>query len=138
MTKRVEGRCLCGAVTFSATPKGGMGACHCEMCRRMSGGVFLAVECEDDLTVEGPLKTFDSSEWAQRQFCSECGSTLFWRPKAGGSTAVSVQAFADPGAFAFESEIFIDAKPISYDFAGDRPRLTEAEVVAQSAPQDGA
>lgn len=136
MSTRLKGRCLCGAVTFTATPKGGMGACHCEMCRRMSGGVFLAVQCEDDVAAEGPVRTYDSSPWAVRQFCGDCGSTLFWRPKAGGSAAVSVQAFEDPGAFVFESEIFIDSKPGNYGFIGDRPRLTEAEVSAQFGTQD--
>lgn len=131
MTERLDGRCLCGAVTFTATPKGGIGACHCQMCRRMSGGVFLAVECETDVAVQGPVKTYESSAWAVRQFCGECGSTLFWRSKAGDAVAASVQAFEDPSAFALETEIYIDAKPSSYEFSGDHPRLTEAEVLAQ-------
>lgn len=132
--QRLAGRCACGAVTFTATPKSGMGACHCETCRRMSGGVFLSVECEDDIEAGGPLMTWDSSEWAFRQFCGTCGSTLFWRMKAGGMTSVSVQAFDDPGAFAFESEIYIDSKPASYAFAGERTRMTKAEVEALYAP----
>lgn len=132
----LSGRCLCGRVTFTAVPKGAMSACHCGMCRRMSGGVFLAVECEGDVAVEGPVKTYDSSAWAVRQFCGECGSTLFWRTKAGDAVSVSIQAFEDPSAFAFESEIYIDAKPSSYAFSGERPRLTEAEVLAQFGGQD--
>ncbi|MNL53295.1 hypothetical protein D3C87_1765290 [compost metagenome] len=49
-------------------------------------------------------------------------------------TIVSVQAFDDPSVFAFEDEIYIDSKPANYDFAGDRPRLTGAEVEALYAP----
>lgn len=132
--QRLPGRCLCGEVRFTVTTKGGgMHACHCELCRRMSGGVFLSVECEDDIEVAGPLKTYESSEWAIRQFCGACGSSLFWKMKAGGMTAVAVQAFDDPAAFALESEIYIDSKPGSYAFAGDRPRLTAAEVEAMFA-----
>ena len=134
---RLAGRCLCGAVTFTATPQGGMHACHCENCRRISGGVSLSVNCGDSLEVVGPVATYDSSEWAERQFCPACGSGLFWRLKAGGMTMVSVQAFDDPGAFGFESEIYIDSKPANYDFAGDRPRLTGAEVEAMYAPDEG-
>lgn len=127
---RLSGRCLCGAVTFTAVPQGGMHACHCESCRRVSGGVSLSTDCGDSVEVSGPLSTYDSSEWAERQFCPSCGAGLFWRLKAGGITMVSVQAFDDPGAFAFENEVYIDSKPGSYAFAGDRPRLTGAEVEA--------
>lgn len=135
----LKGRCLCGAVTFTAAPLGGMHACHCESCRRISGGVSLSVDCGDSVAVEGPLATYESSDWAERQFCSRCGAGLFWRLKAGGMTMVSIQAFEDPGAFVFEDEIYVDHKPRNYAFAGDRPRRTEAEVLAMYASAaDGA
>jgi len=130
---RLNGRCLCGTVTFTAVPQGGMHACHCENCRRISGGVSLSANCGDSVEVSGPLSTYDSSEWAERQFCPTCGAGLFWRLKAGGMTMVSVQAFDDPGSFAFEDEIYVDSKPGNYAFAGDRPRLTGAEVEAMYA-----
>ena len=38
------GRCLCGAVNFTATPNGGMHACHCPTCRRQSGGILFSVD----------------------------------------------------------------------------------------------
>ena len=134
---RLSGRCLCGATTFTAVPQGGMHACHCESCRRTSGGVSLSVNCGDSVEVQGPVATYDSSEWAVREFCGACGSNLFWRLKAGGMTMTSVQAFDDPSAFAFENEIYIDSKPGNYAFAGERPRLTSAEVEAMYAPDEG-
>lgn len=133
---RQRGRCACGAVTFSATLRGGMHACHCETCRRMSGGVFLSVECGDDIDITGPVKTWKSSGWAERLFCGDCGSTLFWRMQAGGMASASVQAFDDPAAFAFDGEIYIDRKPGNYAFAGDRKRMTAAEVEALFPPPD--
>ena len=136
--QRLSGRCLCSTVTFTATPVHGMHACHCESCRRWSGGIYLGVDCGDSVEVANAdaVTTFESSAWASRSFCRACGSTLFWALKAGGMTAVSVQAFDDPSAFAFENEIFIDSKPANYAFAGDRPRLTGAEVFARFADQD--
>ncbi|HAL06855.1 MAG TPA: glutathione-dependent formaldehyde-activating protein [Brevundimonas sp.] len=113
-----------------------MHACHCERCRRTSGGVSLSVDCGDSVEVEGPLAVYDSSDWAERQFCSACGSNLFWRLKAGGMVMVSVQAFDDPSAFAFDSEIYIDAKPGNYAFAGERTRMTGAEVEALYAGEE--
>jgi len=136
--ERLSGRCLCGAVTFTAIPKHSMHACHCESCRRWTGGVYLGVECGDSVEVANPeaVAVYDSSDWATRSFCRTCGSTLFWSLKAGGLTAVSVQAFDDPSAFPFDSEIFIDSKPGNYDFAGDRVRMTGDEVMAQFAGGD--
>ncbi|WP_438851169.1 GFA family protein [Brevundimonas nasdae] len=132
----VAGRCLCGGVRFTATPQGGMHACHCEACRKISGGVSLSVDCGDSVVVEGEVASYASSEWAERQFCPTCGSGLFWRLRAGGMTMVSVQAFDDPGAFVFEDEVCIDRKPGNYAMAGDRPRITEAELMAMYAPSD--
>jgi len=133
---RLSGRCLCGAVTFTAIPKPDMHACHCEYCRRWSGGVFLSIECSD-IEVASPeaVGVFDSSEWAERRFCKTCGSSLFWALKDGSGTAVSVQAFDDPSTFVFADEIFIESKPSNYAFAGDRPRRTGEEVMAQFADQ---
>jgi hypothetical protein len=136
--ERLSGRCLCGAVAFTAIPKHGMHACHCESCRRWTGGVYLGVDCGDSVEVATPgaVAVYDSSEWATRSFCRTCGSTLFWTLKAGGMTAVPVQAFDGPSAFPFDSEIFIDSKPANYAFAGDRMRLTGAEVAAQFLGED--
>lgn len=129
---RKSGRCLCGAVRFTAVAADTMHACHCEICRRQSGGVSLSVDCGDSVVVEdeAALTTFESSDWAVRQFCARCGSNLFWRSKDGAMTMVSVQAFEDPSAFTFADEVCIDAKPSTYAFAGDRPRLTTAELMA--------
>lgn len=133
--ERLSGHCLCGAVTFTAIPKHGMHACHCESCRRWTGGVYLGVDCGDsvEVTNSGAMTVYESSDWATRSFCRSCGSTLFWTLKGGGLTAVSVQAFDDPSVFAFESEIFIESKPGNYEFAGYRVRMTGEEVMAQLA-----
>ena len=40
-TKRIEGKCLCGAVTVSAlVEEPNLRACHCEMCRKHTSGMF--------------------------------------------------------------------------------------------------
>ncbi|WP_306226176.1 GFA family protein [Bosea beijingensis] len=139
--KKLSGGCLCGAVRFTAVPKKAeMDACHCGMCQRWSGGVFMAVSCgEVAVEDESELGTYPSSEWAMRQFCKRCGSSLFWRLREGGDhVAVSFQSFDDKNSFIFLEEIFIDAKPALYDFAGERPRLTGAEVLARfEAQQEG-
>lgn len=139
MADRMKGGCICGAVRFSAVPKGHeMGACHCGLCRRWTGGAgFLGVECGVSVEVEGEpaLGVYKSSEYGERVFCSTCGSTLFWRMQDGSDTVVSSQAFDEPGSFRFASEIFIDEKPDNYAFANDTKKMTSAEFFAAIASQ---
>lgn len=139
--EKLSGGCLCGSVRFTTTPKKPeMDVCHCGMCRKWSGGVFMAVSC-GDVTIEddSQLGSYISSDWAMRQFCRNCGSSLFWRLREGeGHVAVAFQSFDDTGSFTFLEEIFIDEKPALYAFAGERPRLTGAEVMARfEAQQEG-
>lgn len=128
------GQCLCGAVKFTATPsKDEMGVCHCAMCRRWTGGVFTAVSCGDSVKIEDEtsLGVYVSSDWGERCFCKQCGSTLFWRMRDGSNVAVAAQAFDEPGSFAFTSEIFIDEKPSNYEFANNTKQQTGAELFAE-------
>ncbi len=136
----LTGRCLCGAVRFTATPrKPEMDVCHCSMCRTWTGGVFMAVPCGDSVSVENEssLKAFASSQWGERVFCADCGTSLFWRLRDGSETMVSVHAFDDIASFSFTEEIFIDEKPALYDFRNDTRKLTGAEVMAAFAAGQG-
>jgi hypothetical protein len=136
-----SGGCLCGAVRFTATPeKLEMDVCHCGMCRRWSGGVFMAVPCDDVVVADdSQLGSYASSDWGMRQFCRNCGSSLFWRLREGGGhVAVAFQSLDDASSFSFLEEIFIDEKPAHYAFAGERSRLTGADVRARfEAQQEG-
>jgi hypothetical protein len=135
MSRDLHGQCLCGAVEFSATPQAPtMGICHCSMCRRWSGGVFMAVSVGDTLKVSdesGALGRYDSSPWGARCFCKTCGSTLFWQTQDGKMAVVSAQAFDDPSQFELASEIFIDDQPGNYAFANKTTRMTGQEFIAQ-------
>ncbi|HEU4476292.1 MAG TPA: GFA family protein [Methyloceanibacter sp.] len=134
------GRCLCGAVRFTAAPeKAEMAICHCGMCRRWAGGVFMAVDCSQKFEIEDDrhLGLYQSSPWGERGFCKICGSTLFWRARDGSSIHVSAQAFDDPEAFELTQEIFIDEKPANFALANATQKLTGAEVMAMWAPKQG-
>lgn len=132
----MRGGCHCGAVRFTAVPNGGMHACHCPTCRRISGGILFSLDCGTSVTAEGELATYASSEWAVRQFCQACGTGLFWRMNEGGLTMVSAQAFDDPTGFVLDDEVCIEHKPANYALAGDRPRLTTEQLWAQAAPPE--
>ncbi len=135
---RETGTCLCGACRLSAAPKAEAGVCHSGMCRKWTGGMFIAVDSESPATFndDAPLGVYRSSEWGERVFCKTCGSSLVWRSQDGAHHVVSVQVFDDPGRFPVTSEIFIDCKPASYSLAGTHKTMTEAEFMAQFAPKE--
>lgn len=135
-TAALAGHCLCGAVRFRAVPvHREMDICHCGMCRRWSGGVFMGVMCTEKVEVENEaaLGIYKSSDFAERCFCKECGSALFWRMRDGSLTSVSAQAFDDAEAFALTMQIYVDEQPRNYAFANETKRLTGAEVAAMFA-----
>ncbi len=129
----VSGKCLCGAVSFSAKiAEPHVGACHCAMCRRWGSGPFMEVDCGTDVTYEGAgnISTFSSSDWAERGFCSTCGSNLFYRLKESGQTMMAVGLLDDDGGLDLKGQVFIDEKPPYYSFAEKTEELTGAEVFA--------
>ncbi len=134
------GRCLCGAVTFRAEGvETEHHACHCGMCRRWSGGPYFATSAEH-VSFEGAenIGRYASSEWADRGFCKVCGTNLFYYLNPADKYNVSVGAFDEASLFRLVGEIYIDHKPIGYEFAGNLPKMTEAEVIAKfMPPEDG-
>jgi hypothetical protein len=83
--QEVSGSCFCGAIGFAATlPSKWCAHCHCSMCRKSHGAGYVTWVGFDSGQVsikrgEDHLKWFDSSPGAQRGFCSNCGSSLFFR-----------------------------------------------------------
>lgn len=136
-TEQATGACLCGAVRISAANmKTGVGACHCDMCRKWGGGPLVGVECGQDVSFDGEehIKVFDSSDWAARGFCSSCGSHLFYKLKPTGEYIVPVGLFGDGHSFVLEHQVFIDEKPGYYSFAEKTTDMTGPEIFAKYAP----
>ncbi|MBR9883823.1 MAG: GFA family protein [Oceanospirillales bacterium] len=136
MSKTVEARgpCLCGAVTLETKSMSlHLGTCHCSICRKWGGGPMFAVDCGTDVSFSGAehVARFSSSDWAERGFCSHCGTHLFYRLKESGQYIVPAGLMEFPEAPVFDHQIFIDEKPAYYDFANQTKTMTGAEVFAQ-------
>ncbi|MCV6584123.1 MAG: GFA family protein [Marinibacterium sp.] len=134
-----QGQCLCGAVTVRVTAAlRGMDACHCDACRRSTGGgPFLGMAVPKSAVQFGgqdQIGVYRSSAHAERGFCRICGSALFFR-MAGDATSDNLSlcpGLLDGDAdLTVVSEMFIDAKPDYYALAGDHPRITGAEAAAK-------
>lgn len=140
------GGCLCGAVRYTlAAPPRELGACHCGMCRKFSGGIELGVDVPaGGITFDrdDTLRTYASSDWAERGFCAKCGSSLFWRLTVSGPMqglfSLSAGSLDSLDGLELTQEVYIDTKPAGYALAGDHKRLTEADVMALvAAAQEG-
>lgn len=132
------GRCLCGAVTFTAEDvKTDIHSCHCSMCRRWAGGPAFATSVSA-VKFEGEehITRYQSSDWAERGFCSRCGANMFYRLKEADQYILWMGAFDDQEQFGLAGEIYIDEKPASYELAGEHPRLTGEEFLASLGQND--
>ena len=85
----LSGHCLCGAVRFQT--RGLLRDviyCHCSQCRKGHGAAFASYASvpRDALRIlsgESSIRAYASSATVKREFCSECGSTLFWSRSTG-------------------------------------------------------
>ena len=132
------GQCLCGAVKFTAElDSSEVGACHCKMCQRWSGSAFVGFNTQPDAVVfEGDehIGTYKSSDWAERSFCRECGTSLFYRLTAPGDhhgiRYIAVGLLDDTTGLKLTREMFYDKKGHAFEYAGDTKKQTEAEIFA--------
>lgn len=125
----LRGSCLCGRVSVEVTGPIGRQpeACHCSMCRKQSGHVFAAVNIRRDaLSVVGEehVRWYQSSGEVERGFCSECGSTLFWKPMIEGYrfTAVAMGLFDGPTNLHPSKHTFVEDKGDYYEITDDVPQ----------------
>lgn len=114
MHMTMRGTCLCGGVRFEVTePFERVAACHCESCKKLSGGggtVSGRVRTEAIRILDGEdlVKSFQPGEGSAKTFCSECGSNLFgagW-PQSE-HTSVRLSALEEPYEGRIESHIFV-------------------------------
>lgn len=142
MSERIEGKCQCGACVVSIVPaEDTVHICYCDMCRAWTGPGMMAAKCApNDLRYEGPVKTRQSSPWAERAWCDECGSSLFYRVTADGKwqgvAHVSVGLFPNAAGLTLAGELYTERRPEGYAFKGDLHGLTGAELEAMFAGGD--
>jgi len=140
---QITGSCLCGKVAYSAKVKTGAGACHCHMCRKWSGGLYMSVHALGKVEFQGAenIQNYESSEWAERGFCTQCGSSLYYflKPRPGvpdGETMLAAGSVDDQSDLTFDHEVYVDAAPGWYQFTDEasRHRMTEADILMMYGP----
>ena len=134
----ITGRCLCGAVTITVAgahdPR--VGACHCGMCQRWSGGLFLCFQADASaVTVSGDVTRYRSSAFAERAFCPRCGSHLWFkdveRDGEPGRYELMPGLFDAASSWPLRSEIYVDRALACVSLAGDHRRKSRSEYEAE-------
>ena len=139
----LSGHCLCGAVTVTVAgahdPR--PGACHCRMCQRWSGGLFLCFNAQaDGVTIDGPVKRYASSDFAERAFCPVCGSHVWFRDTGTETIELMPGLFDAAAGWPLRSEVYSERAMASVRLTGDHARATQAEYerknrfVSEGAP----
>jgi hypothetical protein len=75
----LTGRCLCGAIRFTASAEPfQVSWCHCKDCRRQTGApaVVWAGFKRDQVVFEKEPKRRRSSPQVTRSFCADCGTPI--------------------------------------------------------------
>ena len=127
------GTCLCGAVTIKVESMDtDVGACHCTMCRKWGGGPYMAVDCKQAVSISGEeqVSVYSSSEWAERGFCANCGTHLFYKFKQTGQYMMTAGFMGVEDKLNLDHQIFVDEKPAYYDFSNKTVMMTGEEVFA--------
>lgn len=131
-----HGRCLCGAIEFTAHARSRwMAHCHCSLCRRQSGAAFVTWTGFDETACAiadpaGALRWYESTPGAQRGFCTHCGSALFFRSRRWpGELHVTVASLDTPLDRTPQAHVFWDTHVDWVAFGDDGlPRKTATEI----------
>jgi hypothetical protein len=108
------------------------------MCRRHTSGAFFSIEtAPGSITVTGPAKVYQSSEWAERGFCEICGSTLWYGLRGDDERNLAAGLFDNAGGATLHVEFFADKCPQGYSLAGGHRKMTTQETIALFAPDAG-
>jgi hypothetical protein len=103
MTQTMTGGCQCGRVRYTVQADPAEAAlCHCKMCQKATGGVAaaLAEVQQSEVIWQGEPDWYDSSPFAQRAFCSQCGSPIGYRWREGSTKiGLTIGSFDDPSSF---------------------------------------
>lgn len=81
------------------------------------------------------IQEYDSSAWAVRAFCRQCGTHLYSRFKQDNRYSLPVGLFADQ-PFNMTMQYYIDKKPAHYQFANNTDTLTSEQIAALFSPSD--
>ncbi len=126
------GQCMCGKITFAAEVGETFNICYCKMCQRWASGAFMGVPTTGFNVTAGHefLKVVHTSDWADRAFCTECGSNIYYHARDFAEPTVTLGNLDDASGLTPVRQYYIDKKPENFTIAEDTVKMTEAECIA--------
>lgn len=123
----IKGRCDCGSVSFEVEDvRPTVTICHCGQCRRTSGHLWASTHAAFDkvnfISDEG-LEWYNSSDYAKRGFCKNCGSSLFYRMNDENGIGIAAGCLDMPTNMEVGKHIFVKDKGDYYEIADDAPQI---------------
>ena len=98
-TPVLTGGCQCGAVRYALYDEPDVDICHCRMCQKAVGNVFMAVAgvpLQRFAWTRGEPAVYRSSSAAERGFCRDCGTPLTFRYVGKDSINVTLGSLDEP------------------------------------------
>ena len=113
-TPLLTGGCQCGAIRYAlyAQPNNAT-ICHCRMCQKAGGnlfGAFAGVRRAEFSWTRGMPKHFNSSEVIARDFCSDCGTPLTYRPLDKDRVSVALGTLDHPEKVPVKKQYGIESR----------------------------
>jgi hypothetical protein len=109
----LTGGCQCGAVRYALSAEPYTEFCHCNMCKRATGGVFAALSGvkKTELTwTRGQPSYFRSSTLSKRGFCAECGTPLSFDYDDKDTIEVTTGSLDHPEKAPVQSHFGVESK----------------------------
>ncbi len=129
-TSGTAGGCLCGAVRFQVNgPLRDVINCHCSMCQKLHGAFGAhskAKKVDIDIIEDRGLTWYRTSEIAERGFCRQCGSSLFWRPDEQDATGILAGSLDRPTDLTTMGHIFVGEKADFYEISDLHPQFDKS------------
>lgn len=123
-----EGGCLCGTITWSvAGPFDTMLHCHCSMCRKEHGSLFVTfVSAPHDgfawQSGEDAIVRYPSSEQGERPFCGTCGSPVPTVASGAGVAICLAGSLEGDLGITPQAHMFVGSKAPWHDILDDLPQ----------------
>jgi hypothetical protein len=86
------------------------GICHCDDCRRATGGAYVpwfGSDPKNFSVTDGTISEYESSPGIWRGFCGTCGSPLTFRGEGWNDVAITIASLDDPNSITPESNVYL-------------------------------
>lgn len=115
MTATLEGGCFCGDIRYRMTAEPfNVCFCHCESCRRASGGACVPwasiTKANFEFHGHAPAR-YESSKGVVRTFCPRCGSALTYEQTDSDSVDITLATLDDPESLTPTCHIWVSDNP---------------------------